>query len=100
MSTQVKRCTGIALIAAGVVLLAFFPDLKVLWFTGRPFGFVLVAGGILEVMESFRRTKPKGIFRELGEDFGLTAPRDKAQEPALDKKRAQGDEQDPGPHQH
>ncbi|GES33663.1 DUF202 domain-containing protein [Streptomyces angustmyceticus] len=71
MPTVVKRVFGVALIVAGVVLVAFFPDIEFLWFKGRPFGFVLTVLGVLDLLESFRRTKPRGIVEELRGDFGL-----------------------------
>ncbi|MFI1867535.1 hypothetical protein [Streptomyces jumonjinensis] len=71
MSTSLKRVLGIALAAAGVVLLVAFPDTRFIWFEGRPVGIALILFGGLEFLESYRRTKPRGIVEELRSDFGL-----------------------------
>ncbi|MFA7765861.1 hypothetical protein ACGFNX_23760 [Streptomyces sp. NPDC048723] len=84
MPKNVKRILGVALIVAGVVLLAFFPDIEFLWFKGRPFGFVLAGLGVLDLLESLRSTKPRGIVEELRSDFGLR--------PSGDRKRYEENE--------
>jgi hypothetical protein len=66
-----KRIFGLAAIVAGGVLALLFPDLEFGWFEGRPLGIVLVVLGGIELLESTRRRKPKGLVEELRDDLGL-----------------------------
>ncbi|MCB8902651.1 MULTISPECIES: hypothetical protein [unclassified Streptomyces] len=68
-----KRIFGLAAIIAGGVLALFFPDLEFGWFRGRPLGIALVVIGGIELLESTRRRKPKGLVEELRDDLGLGA---------------------------
>ncbi|MEV5354486.1 hypothetical protein ACIPM2_05540 [Streptomyces sp. NPDC086081] len=72
-----KRVFGLAAIVAGAVLALFFPDLEFGWFEGRPFGLILIVLGGIELWESTRRRKPKGIVEELREDLGIGSSRDR-----------------------
>ncbi|MEU7700153.1 hypothetical protein ACF064_24440 [Streptomyces sp. NPDC015492] len=65
-----KRIFGLAAIVAGGVLALFFPDLEFGWFRGRPLGIALVVIGGIEILESTRRRRPKGVVEELRDDFG------------------------------
>ncbi|MER7762631.1 hypothetical protein [Streptomyces sp. NPDC097619] len=82
-----KRVFGVAAILAGGVLALFFPDLEFGWFEGRPFGVVLVVLGVIELAESTRRRKPKGIVEELREDFGLSGSRGRDADRERDRDR-------------
>ncbi|MFE7302192.1 hypothetical protein [Streptomyces sp. NPDC057579] len=72
-----KRIFGLAAIIAGAVLAIFFPDLEFGWFKGRPFGVILVILGGIEMLESMRGRKPKGIVEELRDDLGIGSSRDR-----------------------
>ncbi|MFJ7987854.1 hypothetical protein [Streptomyces sp. NPDC096351] len=65
-----KRILGLAAIVAGGVLALFFPDLEFGWFRGRPLGIALVVIGGIEILESTRRRRPKGVVEELRDDLG------------------------------
>ncbi|WP_194292420.1 hypothetical protein [Streptomyces katsurahamanus] len=90
MSTSLKRVLGIALAAAGVVLLVAFPDTRFIWFEGKPVGIALILFGGLEFLESYRRTKPRGIVEELRSDFGLKS----SEERRRDEDRRRYDDRD------
>ncbi|MCX4673503.1 hypothetical protein OG453_43880 [Streptomyces sp. NBC_01381] len=66
-----KRVLGIVLLAAGAVLTIFFWDLKYEWFQGGPFGSLLLILGAIDLAESFRSKKSKGIVGELRDDLGF-----------------------------
>ncbi|MBQ0983090.1 hypothetical protein KBZ10_00755 [Streptomyces sp. F63] len=71
-----KRVLGAVAIIAGAVLAIFLPDIEFGWFRGRPFGLVLMVLGAIELLESARGRKPRGIVEELRDDFGLGSRRD------------------------
>lgn len=81
-----KRIFGLAAIVAGGVLALFFPDLEFGWFKGRPLGIVLVVIGGIELLESTRRRKPKGLVEELRDDLGLGS-RNRDMDPDRDRDR-------------
>ncbi|MEV7081784.1 hypothetical protein AB0N88_25125 [Streptomyces sp. NPDC093516] len=84
-----KRVFGLAAIVAGAVLALFFPDLEFGWFEGRPFGLILIVLGGIELWESTRRRKPKGIVEELREDLGIGSSRDRDRDRDRDRERDQ-----------
>ncbi|WP_405840246.1 hypothetical protein OG528_20250 [Streptomyces platensis] len=82
-----KRVFGLAAIVAGAVLAIFLPDLEFGWFKGRPFGVILMVLGGIELLESARRRKPKGIVEELRDDLGIGSSRDRDRGRDRDRER-------------
>ncbi|MER8221545.1 hypothetical protein ABTZ58_13330 [Streptomyces sp. NPDC094143] len=82
-----KRVFGLAAIVAGAVLAVFFPDLEFAWFEGRPLGLILIVLGGIELWESTRRRKPKGIVEELREDLGIGSSRNRGGDRERDQDR-------------
>lgn len=72
-----KRVFGLIGIVAGAVLFLFFRDLEFGWFKGGPLGVILMVLGVIELLESTRRRKPKGLVEELRDDLGLGSARDR-----------------------
>lgn len=52
-----RMVPGIVLVVVGAVLALAFPELRVLWFEGRPLGVVLVVVGTLEAGSTFLRER-------------------------------------------
>lgn len=50
-----RRLLGPALVVIGAVLAIGFPDLKFIWFEGRPLGILLVILGVWELFDTYRR---------------------------------------------
>lgn len=57
MSPTTQTALGLALVATGLVLALGFPDLRLLWFTGRPLGVVLAIVGAVDVAEALGRAR-------------------------------------------
>ncbi|MFF5566313.1 hypothetical protein ACFY7Z_07085 [Streptomyces sp. NPDC012623] len=89
---NMKRVFGLAAIVAGAVLAIFFADLEFGWFKGRPLGLILLVLGGIELLESTRRRKPKGLMEELREDFGIRSSRDRDRD--RDRDRYRDDDRD------
>lgn len=47
-----RTALGVVLVVVGLVLALVFANLEVLWFTGRPFGILLVVLGAYEILRS------------------------------------------------
>lgn len=54
MSASMHLFTGSLLVLVGAVLAIGFPDAEFAWFTGRPFGVVLVIFGVVDLVQGFR----------------------------------------------
>ena len=54
MSASMHLLTGSLLVLVGAVLAIGFPDAEFAWFTGRPFGVVLVVFGVVDLAQGFR----------------------------------------------
>lgn len=67
-----RSVLGLASIAAGVVLTAFFWGLRIFWFQGGPLGIVLICVGALDLWESKQRGSrgpSRGLLQELRDDL-------------------------------
>lgn len=62
VSMTPKMLLGAVLVGAGLVLALLFPELRFLWFEGRPLGILLVVIGVFELGEGYlRERRERGV---------------------------------------
>ncbi|GAA3235178.1 hypothetical protein GCM10017691_32360 [Pseudonocardia petroleophila] len=52
-----KTMLGAVLVGAGLVLALVLPELRYLWFEGRPLGILLAVIGAFELFDGYRRER-------------------------------------------
>lgn len=55
---------GVVLVLVGALLALVLPELRFLWFEGRPLGILLVIVGVVEGGEAFLRARRQGTAGE------------------------------------